>query len=66
MTYFDDNGKEYNHDIYPAPSLCILCKKRDNPKEQVACNLTRMDQLGEKILFASLMKSNLDFSYPFN
>ncbi len=48
MPYFDDDGKEYKPDLYPVPNLCILCKKRDNPKEQVACNLTRMDQLGEK------------------
>jgi len=48
MPYFDDNGKEYNPDIYLTPNLCILCKKRDDPKEQIVCNLTRMDQQGEK------------------
>lgn len=48
MPYFDDDGKEFNPDIFPTPNLCVICKKHDDPKEQTACNLTRMDQLGEK------------------
>ena len=48
MAYFSDDGKEYNPNLYPIPSLCTICKKKDDPKEEVVCNLTRMDQQGEE------------------
>ena len=48
MTYFNDDGNEYNPDLYPFPSLCVICKKKDDSKEERICNLTRMDQIGEE------------------
>ena len=48
MPYFDDDGNEMNPDLYPLPTLCLSCKKKDNSKEEMICNLTRLDQLGEK------------------
>ena len=48
MTYFNDDGSEYNPDLYSVPNLCIICKKKDDPKEEILCNLTRMDQIGEE------------------
>lgn len=47
MGYYNDDGSEYNPDLVPLPSLCMSCKKKDDPKEEMLCNLTRMDQLGE-------------------
>ncbi|MBX2843628.1 MAG: UPF0158 family protein [Flammeovirgaceae bacterium] len=47
IRFFDDNGNEFNPDLYPLPHLCLSCKKRDQPVEEVLCNLTRMDQLEE-------------------
>lgn len=47
MGFYNDDGTEYNPDLYPLPSLCINCKKKDDPNEEMVCNLTRMDQLGE-------------------
>lgn len=32
----------------PKPGLCITCKKDNDPKEEILCTLTRMDQRGEK------------------
>ena len=48
IRYFDDDGTEYNPDLYPLPSLCVGCKKKDDPAEKIACDLNRLDQLGEK------------------
>jgi len=47
MGFYDDDGNEYNPDLHPLPSLCLSCKKKDDPSEEIVCNLTRMDQLGE-------------------
>jgi len=46
--YFDDDGNELNPDLFPMPTLCLSCKKKDDKKEEVVCNLTRMDQNGEE------------------
>ena len=48
MPYLDENGNEINPDLIPKPSLCITCKKDDDPDELVLCNLNRMDQANEK------------------
>lgn len=47
-SYFDDDGNELNPDLYPMPTLCLSCKKKDDKKEEIVCNLTRMDQNGEE------------------
>jgi len=46
--FFDDNGNEINPDLIPNPGLCITCKKDNNPKEEIFCTLTRIDQKGER------------------
>lgn len=45
--YFDDDGTEFDPDLFPIPVLCLVCKKNDDPKEEILCNLTRLDQRGE-------------------
>lgn len=45
--FFNDDGSEYNPDLFPLPNLCLSCKKKGDPNEEIVCNLTRMDQLGE-------------------
>ncbi len=46
--FFNDDGTPYNPDLHPIPNLCLTCKKKDDPNEEMICNLTRMDQQGEK------------------
>ncbi|MGB4960907.1 MAG: UPF0158 family protein [Saprospiraceae bacterium] len=45
--YYYDDGSEFNPDLFPLPQLCISCKNKDDPYEEILCNLTRMDQNGE-------------------
>ena len=47
MRYYNDDGSEYNPVLVSLPTLCMSCKKREDPNEEIVCNLTRMDQLGE-------------------
>lgn len=42
--YFRDDDTEFNPNLIPNPSLCATCKKNDNPKYEIPCNLTRADQ----------------------
>jgi hypothetical protein len=42
--FFDDDGTEINAELISKPSLCLSCKKDNDPREQAACNLNRMDQ----------------------
>ena len=42
--YYFDDGTEYNPDLHTKPSLCLTCKKDDDPNEEILCNLNRMDQ----------------------
>ena len=44
MQYFDDDGKEINPNLFSKPQLCLSCEKNDTPKEEIVCNLTRLDQ----------------------
>lgn len=48
MGYYHDDGTEFNPNLYPIPGLCQSCKKKDDPNEEILCNLTRLDQLGEE------------------
>lgn len=45
--FYRDDGTEINPELIPKPSLCILCTKDDDPKEEIPCILTRADQQGE-------------------
>jgi len=47
MEFYDDNGNKLNPDLQPLPGLCLSCKKKDNPNEEMFCTLTRTDQLNE-------------------
>ncbi|MDG6028114.1 MAG: hypothetical protein E3K40_15725 [Candidatus Brocadia sp.] len=44
MPFYDDDGTEINPDLVPKPSLCVSCKKDDDPGEEILCILTRADQ----------------------
>jgi hypothetical protein len=46
--YFTDDGEEINPDLIPKPGLCTMCRKDDDAKEEILCNLNRMDQRGDK------------------
>jgi hypothetical protein len=50
MPYFNDDGNELNPDLIPKPHLCVGCRKddMDDQDERVLCDLTRLDQSGEK------------------
>jgi len=46
--FYDDDGTEINPDLFKKPSLCVTCKKDDDPLEEILCSLNRIDQKGEK------------------
>jgi hypothetical protein len=48
MPYYDDAGNEINIESIPLPQLCLNCEKKDDPYEEILCNLNRFDQQGEK------------------
>ncbi len=45
--YFDDEENQLNPDLIPKPSLCLSCKKNEDPNEEILCNLNRLDQTNE-------------------
>lgn len=45
--FFRDDGTEINPDLIPKPSLCVSCKKDNDPDEETLCILTRADQQDE-------------------
>ena len=45
--YFDDDGNEINIDLIKKPAICCICKKDDNPNEEILCNLNRLDQIND-------------------
>ena len=42
--YFNDDGTPFNPNLIRPPSLCATCKKNNNPRYEIPCNLTREDQ----------------------
>ena len=48
MKFYDDDGSEITTDLVPKPSLCLLCAKDDDPKEEPLCLLNRFDQQDEE------------------
>jgi len=46
--YFDDDGTPLNPNLFPKPALCLSCKLKDDPNEEILCNMNRLDQRGEK------------------
>lgn len=47
MPYFDDDGNEMDPSSVQMPRMCIMCEKKDDPNEEILCNLNRLDQRGE-------------------
>ncbi|MFT7612526.1 MAG: hypothetical protein ACI9J3_001489 [Parvicellaceae bacterium] len=45
--FFDDEGYEINSELIKKPSLCLICRNNDNPKEETLCDMTRHDQKNE-------------------
>ncbi|OGV68817.1 MAG: hypothetical protein A2283_22635 [Lentisphaerae bacterium RIFOXYA12_FULL_48_11] len=46
--FFKDDGTEINPDLIAKPSLCVSCKKDNDPEQEVVCTLTRADQVGNE------------------
>ena len=48
--FFDDDGNKLNPNFQPKPSICLSCKSNETEDEfeEVLCNLTRFDQVGEQ------------------
>jgi len=51
LQYFDDDGTEMNPDFIKMPSLCTVCKLKDDPNEEMLCNLNRLDQANDDEFF---------------
>ena len=48
MPYYDDDGNELDPSILPIPRMCLMCDKKDEPEEEILCNLNRLDQRGKR------------------
>ena len=46
MPYYDDDGNELDPASIPVPQMCLMCEKKDDPNEEILCNLNRLDQAG--------------------
>ena len=46
--FFYDDGTEINPDLIAKPTLCVSCKKDDDPSQEILCILNRADQVNEK------------------
>lgn len=49
MQYFDDDGTELDPNLMATPDLCASCNKHAEPGQEVLCNPTRIDQVGEDV-----------------
>ena len=45
---YDDNGLEVDPNGIKKPSLCVICKKDNDPAEEIICTLNRLDQKDEE------------------
>lgn len=50
MTYFYDDGTEFDPELIPKPDMCLRCRSNltQDWEEEILCNLTRADQCEEK------------------
>ena len=48
MPYYDDDGNELDPTAVPLRRMCLMCEKKDDPNEEILCNLNRLDQREEK------------------
>jgi hypothetical protein len=46
--FFRDDGSGINPNLIRKPSLCVSCRKDDDPQEEILCTLTRTDQQGDE------------------
>jgi len=44
---YDDDGNKINSDLVIKPSLCVSCRKDEDPSEEILCLLNRADQQGK-------------------
>ncbi|MEP9410235.1 MAG: hypothetical protein HRF42_02315 [Candidatus Brocadia sp.] len=61
MPFYNDDGTGINPDLVPEPSLCVSCKKDDDPGKEILCILTSADQQGhaEFQCFAYIFKKKI-------
>ena len=45
---YDDDGNKLNPDLVPKPGLCLLCRKDNDPREEMLCTLNRLDQADDE------------------
>ena len=45
--FFRNDGTEITPDLISKPSLCVSCRKDQDPSEEILCTLTRADQQRE-------------------
>ena len=45
--FYLDDGTKVDPNLVDKPSLCISCRKNDDPSEEILCTLTRIDQQDE-------------------
>lgn len=57
MPYYDDDGNELDITNVPIPKLCLSCEKKDDPYEEILCNLNRLDQKDNKEFFCGAYES---------
>ena len=43
--FYDNNGSKLNPDLAPKPGPSLLCKKDNDPKEEILNSLNRLDQV---------------------
>ena len=54
--FFNDDGYQINTDLIKKPSLCLICKKENNPDEEVLCKMTRYDQIDDEFVCFAFVK----------
>ncbi len=45
--FYDDDGTKVNPELIRKPSLCLTCKRDDDPRERMLCTLNRFGQQDE-------------------
>ena len=43
--FYLDDGTKVDPNLIPKPGLCVTCLNNDDPSEEIACILTRIDQM---------------------
>lgn len=57
MPYYDDDGNLLDPITIPMPRMCVACGNKDDPHEEVLCNLNRLDQRDEKAFKGGAIRS---------